>query len=413
MTRVYADLHLHSKYSAATSTAMDLEHIAYYSKSKGLGIVATGDVLHPRWNAELRANLVDVGGLFLLSNRPEGPLFILSGEVSTIYDEGGRIRRLHHVVLYPSLEDVDSTSEVLGEFGNLQSDGRPIISLSSEGLLSEVKQVNERIELFPAHVWTPHYSLFGAHGYDSVQRAYGSKSGDIHALETGLSSDPEMNWTLSSLDSYVLVSNSDSHSPYPWRLGREANLLELRSLDYDSVLHALRREGPSHLAMTVETYPEYGKYHWPGHRKCNVSVSPEEFRRIGGICPKCGRRLTPGVDLEISRKADRPRGFRPEGAPGFIRAIPLSEVIAFSIGSSANSARVWQLFNALLAKFGSEYSVLIDAETSEIGKIAGEKVSELIGRMRDGTLSVKPGYDGAYGELALEGRSRSSLGSFI
>ena len=413
MARVYADLHLHSKYSAATSLSMDLEHIAYYSRLKGLGIVATGDVLHPRWRSELRQKLVDVGGLFVLADRPEGPLFALSGEVSTIYKDGDHVRRLHHVVLYPSLDDVDSAAEALAEYGNLQSDGRPILSLSSENLLSELRHINDRIELFPAHIWTPHYSLFGVHGYDSVQAAFGSVSGEVHALETGLSSDPEMNWTLSSLDRYLLVSHSDSQSPYPWRIGREANLFELSSLDYESMLQALRRRGPSRLLMTVETYPEYGKYHWPGHRSCNVSVSPEEFLRINGICPKCGKRLTTGVDLEVRERADRQRGFRPAGAADFVKVIPLSEILAYVTNSTVSSGKVWGQFKALVDRFGSEFSVLIDADLAELNQLAGKDLAAAIQRMRAGKLAIKPGYDGVYGELTLKGEGRHSLGQFI
>jgi len=412
LVKIYADLHLHSKYSAATSMSMDLENVAYYSKSKGLGIVATGDALHPRWRAELRQKLVDVGGLFVLSNRPEGPLFVLSGEVSTIYRDKDRIRRLHHVVLYPSLEDVDSTAEEMSEFGDLKSDGRPMLSLSSEALMSEAKRIDDRIEIFPAHIWTPHYSLFGVHGHDSVEDAFGRMASKVHVLETGLSSDPEMNWTLSSLDKYLLVSNSDSHSPYPWRLGREANLFDLASLEYDSVLQALRREGPSQLLLTVETYPEYGKYHWPGHRNCNVSVSPQDFERLGGICPKCRKRLTQGVDLEVLRKADRPRGFKPDGAAEFLRAIPLSEILAQSIGSQPNSGKVWNLFKALTDRFGNEYSVLFEAPLSDVEAVAGSEAARAIRKMREGTLTVRPGYDGVYGELLLDG-AKSSLGRFI
>jgi len=413
LVRIYADLHLHSKYSAATSLSMDLEHIAYYSKLKGLGIVATGDVLHPRWRSELREKLVDVGGLFILTGRPEGPLFILSGEVSTIYKDGESVKRLHHVILYPSLDDVDSAAEVLSKYGNLQSDGRPILSLSSESLLSELKEINDRIELFPAHIWTPHYSIFGVHGYQSVEAAFGTMSSEVHALETGLSSDPEMNWTLSSLDRFLLVSNSDSHSPYPWRIGREANLLELSSLHYESVLQALRRRGPSRMVMTVETYPEYGKYHWPGHRNCNVSVSPEEFSKLNGICPKCGRKLTEGVDVEVRQRADRLRGFRPLGAADFVRVIPLSEILAYLMNSTASSGKVWNQFKALVDRFGSEFSVLIDADLDELGQVAGKDLAAVIRRMREGKLPVKPGYDGVYGELKLKGEGKPSLGRFI
>jgi len=238
-------------------------------------------------------------------------------------------------------------------------------------------------------------------------------SSEVHALETGLSSDPEMNWTLSSLDRFLLVSNSDSHSPYPWRIGREANLLELSSLHYESVLQALRRRGPSRMVMTVETYPEYGKYHWPGHRNCNVSVSPEEFSKLNGICPKCGRKLTEGVDVEVRQRADRLRGFRPLGAADFVRVIPLSEILAYLMNSTASSGKVWNQFKALVDRFGSEFSVLIDADLDELGQVAGKDLAAVIRRMREGKLPVKPGYDGVYGELKLKGEGKPSLGRFI
>lgn len=399
MPEFFVDMHIHSKYSAATSEIMDLEHISYYSRFKGLNIVATGDVLHPKWLSELKSKLEDNEGLFSIKDKGLTPFFMLSGEIFTVYQLEGKKRRTHHVLIYPSFYSVEQTSDLLARYGDLASNGRPIVSLAPEDLVSLIRNVDDRIEIFPAHIWTPHFSIFGVHGYSSVDEAYGSNSERIHLLETGLSSDPEMNWSLSSLDRFKLVSNSDSHSPYPFRIGREANLFQLPQPTYECLLDAIRNHGASCLLKTVETFPQYGKYHWSGHRSCNFSASPEEYIRLGGLCPVCGRKLTNGVDLEVRRRADRPRGYVPEGAKPFIRVIQLSEILSKISRSPATSAKVWNLYEGLIKRFGSEYSVLLSVPIQELDKVGGKMLSDIISKMRQGALEIRPGYDGIYGEL--------------
>jgi len=399
LPKFFVDMHLHSKYSVATSEIMDLEHVSHYCRFKGLDIVATGDVLHPRWLSELKNKLQENEGLFSMRNERPMPFFILSGEICTIYQLEGKRRRIHHVLLYPSFDSVEQASDVLARHADLSSNGRPFVSLNPEDLVSLIRSVDDGIEVFPAHIWTPHFSIFGLHGHSSVEEAYGSNASRIHLMETGLSSDPEMNWSLSSLDRFKLVSNSDSHSPYPFRIGREASLFELREPSYGSLLDAIRNGGASSLLMTVETFPQYGKYHWPGHRSCSFSASPEEYVRLAGLCPVCRRKLTNGVELEVRKKADRPRGYIPEGAKPFFRVIPLSEILSMISGSPVDSTKVWNLYDGLVKRFGNEYSILLWAPIRELDEIGGKRLGSLIRKMRQGTLEIRPGYDGKYGEL--------------
>jgi len=261
--RAFSDLHIHSRYSRATSEMMALQQISHYAALKGLKIVGTGDSTHPQWIAEIKEELEEeeCGFLRMRDSRLD-VFYVLSCEVSTIYSEGGSSKRIHHVLLFPSIECAEQVNDLLCHFGNLQSDGRPILNCTSPELVEFVTEVSDWIEIFPAHAWTPHYSIFGIHGFDSIRGCYGDRAHKIHALETGLSSDPPMNWMLSSLDNYVLVSNSDSHSPWPWRLGRESNLFDLREMSYKELISALRREGRSRLLLTIEAHPQYGKYHY-------------------------------------------------------------------------------------------------------------------------------------------------------
>jgi uncharacterized protein (TIGR00375 family) len=258
--------------------------------------------------------------------------------------------------------------------------------------------------IFPAHAWTPWFSVFGAFsGFDSVEECYQDMTKHIHALETGLSSDPAMNWRLSKLDRFALVSNSDCHSFWPWRIGREANVLELDETSYSAVVDAIRSKDPARFKFTVETDPAYGKYHWTGHRNCNVSLSPQESRKLGSICPVCRRKLTKGVEQRVEELADRPVGFKPENVPGFMRLLPLSEIIATVLNAGSPSTQaVWKIYNALVAKFGNEYTVLIDAPREALSEVVDAQVADAILRVRAGSISVVPGYDGVYGKLVLE-----------
>jgi len=313
--RVIADLHIHSKYSRATSQKMNINEITRFAEMKGLNLIGTGDFTHPKWLSELKSSLVEDGdtGVYKPVNAPGSAVrFMITGEVSTIFSWEGRTKKVHHLILTPNIETAEQINERLSRFGDLSADGRPTLEMTAAELVEEVMEVSTMNEVIPAHVWTPWFSVFGAFsGFDSIEDCYEDMSGHIHALETGLSSDPPMNWRLSRLDRYTLVSNSDSHSPYPWRMGREANVFELPRLTYGEVLDAVRRKDPERFLFTIETDPAYGKYHWTGHRKCGVSLPPAEAIKLGNRCPVCGRPLTKGVEQRVEELADRPYGFKP------------------------------------------------------------------------------------------------------
>ncbi|MEM1990952.1 MAG: endonuclease Q family protein, partial [Candidatus Bathyarchaeia archaeon] len=270
-------------------------------------------------------------------------------------------------------------------------------------LVEEVMEISRDNMIFPAHAWTPWFSVFGAFsGFDRMEDCYQDMIKYIHALETGLSSNPPMNWRLSSLDKFTLLSNSDSHSSWPWRIGREANLFELENLTYWEVVGSIRRKDANILKLTIETDPAYGKYHWTGHRACGVSLPPEEAIKIGNICPVCHKRLTKGVEQRVEELADRPHGFRPPGSPGFLHLLPLSEVISAVIGAnSPNSQKVWSIYNALISKFGNEYAVLMYAALDDIARVTNPLIAEAIIRVREGKVKVIPGYDGVYGQIII------------
>ncbi|MEM2930294.1 MAG: endonuclease Q family protein [Thermoproteota archaeon] len=411
----YVDMHIHSKYSRATSLGMTLENIAFGARLKGLSIVGTGDCTHPKWLRELKKSLVEENpGLYRLrseKNPAQATLFLIQGEVSTVYQDENEVKRIHHVVLFPDFNTVKQACEALKNTGDLSADGRPLLKCSSPELVEVLKSVSEETEVFPAHVWTPHFSIFGVHGYTSVKECYKDKSNKIHALETGLSSDPLMNWRVSGNDPYTLVSNSDSHSYYPWRLGREANLMVLEELSYRSILDAIRKRGRSRIILTVETYPEYGKYHYPGHRGCAVSVNPEKYFRLKGVCPVCGRKLTPGVETHIEELADRPRGIRPRDAAEYVHLIPLSEIIGYVYSTNPNSKKAWSIYYSLVRRFGSEYRLLVETPVEEIAK-HDKKLAHVVEMIRRDMVKIRPGYDGVYGEI--EGfYSQNSLTGFF
>ncbi|MEM2842161.1 MAG: endonuclease Q family protein, partial [Thermoproteota archaeon] len=391
------------------------ETIAYYAQFKGLDLLGTGDFTQPRWLNIIKEKLDDEEGKGLLKLRGKkySVLFVLSSEVNTVYRVDEKARRVHHVILAPSLEVVDQINEGLAMYGNLSADGRPTLLLSSEELVELLRGIDKGVEIFPAHIWTPHYSIFGAHGHSSVEEAYGRMADKINALETGLSSDPPMNWRISKLDKFILVSNSDSHSPYPWRIGREANLFDLRDLTFGSLLEAFRERKHSRLISTFETFPQYGKYHWPGHRLCNVRVSPQEYKNLNGVCPKCHKRLTTGVDLEVDLMADRPLGFRPKDSPEFFYTLPLSELIAtVKHYAGPNSPKTWKIYNELIPKLGNEYKVILSIDLGTIATVAGQDIADAISALRDNKVYIDPGYDGVYGSIKLQ-KTKKRLNSFM
>ncbi|GAA0216231.1 hypothetical protein GCM10010492_12560 [Saccharothrix mutabilis subsp. mutabilis] len=407
--RFVADLHIHSKYSRACSRDCDLEHLTWWARRKGITLVGTGDFTHPAWHDHLRDALVPAEpGLFRLrddldreidrtlppSLRARTVRFMLSVEISTIYKRDGRTRKVHHLVYLPDLESAAEFNRRLARIGNIASDGRPILGLDSRDLLEITLECGGY--LVPAHVWTPWFAVLGSKsGFDAVADCYADLADHVFAVETGLSSDPEMNWRVSSLDRYRLVSNSDAHSPPA--LGREATVFDT-DLDYHSVRRALET-GVGH-AGSIEFFPEEGKYHVDGHRKCGVRLEPAETAALGGICPVCGKPVTVGVSSRVEELADRAAGFRPDGAAGFVNLVPLPEIVSEVVGTGPKSKRVLAEVDRLVAAFGPELVVLRDVPVDELAALS-PLVGEAVERLRRGRVVRDAGYDGEYGVIRL------------
>lgn len=402
----YTDLHIHSKYSRATSKSCNLEELALWAKKKGLSLISTGDFTHPAWFNEIKDKLVPAGeGVYRL--RPdiekelqlgENPVkFLLSVEISTIYKKGDKTRKVHHVVFVPNIETAHVFREKLGAIGNIKSDGRPILGLDSRNLLETVLESGENSFIIPAHIWTPWFSVLGSKsGFDSIEECYEDLSEHIFAVETGLSSDPQMNWHVSKLDKYRLVSNSDAHSPS--KLAREATVFN-HNPDYYSLMHALKT-GEGYVG-TVEFFPEEGKYHEDGHRKCNVCLTPEETKNLNGICPVCGKPVTIGVSYRVNELSDRKEIITPPATAGEVFSlVPLQEIISeiMQVGPQSKSA-VCE-YERLVYRFGSELAILQDIPTDEISK-ASTLLGEGISRLREGKVIKHAGYDGEYGVIRL------------
>jgi uncharacterized protein (TIGR00375 family) len=419
--RFVADLHIHSYLSRATSKDLTLEGLYRWSQKKGISVVGTGDFTHPRWFAELREKLVPTdGGLFVLRDdiaraiddelppacrRPVR--FMLSVEISSIYKRADKVRKVHNLVYVPDFDSAANIATRLALIGNIESDGRPILGLDSRNLLEILLETSTDGFLVPAHIWTPWFSVLGAQsGFDAVADCFADLTPHIFAVETGLSSDPAMNWRLSQLDKYALVSNSDAHSPE--KLGREASVFE-GDLSFFDIRDALRDERDRFLG-TVEFFPEEGKYHFDGHRKCGVVVGPDEARATRGTCPKCGKRLTAGVSNRVDHLADRPVGFRPEGAKPFQSLVPLNEVLGEILDVGPTASRVRQAYDRLLSRVGDELFVLSDAALEDVAKEGPPLLSEALRRIRHGEVHLEPGYDGEYGVVrAFDAAERRRL----
>jgi len=393
--KIISDLHIHSRFSRATSKNINIENLEKYAKLKGVNLLGTGDITQPDWLKELKENLTEDGSGVLTSK--SGFKFVLQGEISNIYTQDGKGRRIHNVLLARSFEVAEQMQEAFKKKGRIDYDGRPIFGFSCPELVEMMKSIDEKIEIIPAHAWTPWFSLFGSmSGFDSVKDCFKDQTKHIHAIETGLSSDPAMNWRLSQLDDYTLISNSDAHSYWPWRMGREANVFDIKPT-YDDLLGAIRkRKG---FLSTIEVDPGYGKYHVDGHRACGVCMEPTESRKLKKICPKCKKPMTIGVLYRVGELADREEGFKPKNAIPFKSLIPLSEIISFLLGTSVATKKVWSEYNNLISNFDSEFSILLDATKENLMKFTDEKIADAIIAVREGKVEVKPGYDGVYGEL--------------
>ncbi|MFT4303916.1 MAG: endonuclease Q family protein [Candidatus Woesearchaeota archaeon] len=390
-----ADLHLHSRFSQACSKDLTIQNLEKWSKIKGINLLGTSDFTHPEWIKELKRNLIhknDKDGIFQTIS---GFNFVLSSEISLVYTQGKRGRRIHHCLLAPSFEVVEQITEYLLKHGRVDYDGRPIFKITSPDFVYNLKQISKDIEIIPAHIWTPWFSLFGSKsGFDSVKECFKDQTKHIHAMETGLSSDPPMNWRLSQLDKYTLISNSDSHSYWPWRLGREANLFNFKNLTYKNLIKAIReKEG---FNGTIEVDPNYGKYHIDGHRKCNFCSMPKQTKQLKGICPICKKPLVLGVLGRIEELADRPEGYIPENPTPFKNLLPLSELLSIHLGKATSTKGVWALYNKFVNNERSEFDVLLKMPEQEINKIEPQ-LAPIIMKNRYGQIKVSPGYDGEYG----------------
>jgi len=397
--QIIADLHLHSKYARATSKDMEISKLAEYAKIKGLNLLGTGDFTFPKQLNDIKSKLVAIEdtGLYVYDD----VFFMLTTEMATFYFENKKSRRVHHLVHAPDLETVDQIIDVLTKRGaNTGIDGRLMIKISSSELVEVLKEINKDIQIVPAHIWTPYFGCLGsATGFDSVNECYKDMTRHIYAVETGLSSDPMMNWRLSSLDNFALMSNSDSHSPWPWRLGREANVFELEKPSYWELWDVVKKKDNTKFLYTIEVDPNYGKYHYTGHRECKVVLSPKEALKLKNICPVCRKRLTIGVLQRVEELADREEGFLPKNVIPFKSLLPLYEIISFVFNKkNPNSKKILEEQNKLIKQFGNELNVIINAGFDELIKFTDEKIAKAIIDVREGRIKYAPGYDGVYGE---------------
>ncbi|MEW6528313.1 MAG: endonuclease Q family protein [Candidatus Micrarchaeota archaeon] len=407
--QIIADLHLHSKYARATSINSDLSGLSHGAKIKGVQVLATGDFTHPSWfeelklafansgnNKENKDNKDNEGGLYEFN----GIKFILSVEVSNIFELNKKIKKMHHILLAPNFDIAAQINDELAKYGNLKEDGRPTLKLSPAEFLEIMDKISRDIFIIPAHIWTPWFSIFGSKsGVDNLEEAYGEMKKNIFALETGLSSDPKMNWMLSALDKYTLVSNSDSHSPE--KIGREANVFELEEISYNSILNAIKTK--KGFVKTYEFFPEEGKYHYDGHRNCNVLLDPWKAKKIKNICPICRKGLTIGVMHRIADLADRELGFKPENAIPFKHIVPLQTVIAKALGKSEIAIQVKEEYDKLITYFGNEFAVY-ETNEEQLRFTTNMTIANAIINVNNERVRWIPGYDGVFGELILDSR---------
>ncbi|HLC32786.1 MAG TPA: endonuclease Q family protein [Candidatus Nanoarchaeia archaeon] len=393
---ITADLHLHSRFARACSKDITLQNLEKYARMKGISVLGTGDFQHPKWIVELKNQLKD-DGKGILRTKTNYP-FVLQTEISLIYSQGEKGRRVHNVVLAPNFETADQIIEYLDKKGRLDYDGRPIFNIPCPDFVEDLKKINKEIEIIPAHAWTPWFSVFGSKsGFNSLRECFLDQTKHIRAIETGLSSDPSMNWRVSGLDNVTLISSSDAHSHWPWRIGREATVFSMDELSYSELIKSI---GENKIVETLEFYPEEGKYHFDGHRACGICLSPRESLALKKICPQCKTELTIGVANRVEELADAPEGRKPASARAFRNLIPLSEIIAHIIHAPVASKKVWEEYLKLIAAFGNEIAVL-SASFDELQKHADERIARAISQVDK--VKWKAGYDGEYGIPLFEG----------
>ena len=408
-----ADLHIHSKYSRATSKESNILCLYRYSLIKGIDLLATGDFTHPAWIKEIEKHLTEDGkGLLDLKKeyikeinnefpqlKDKSMKFIFSTEISSIYKKKGKVRKIHNVILMPDFKSVKKFNEKLNSIGNIHSDGRPILGLDSKILLEIALNINPETIFIPAHIWTPWFSLFGMNsGFDTIEECFEDLTKEIFAVETGLSSDPAMNWRLSALDRFNLVSDSDAHSP--GNLAREANLFDT-DLNYYKIREALKNKKSNRFLGTIEFFPEEGKYHYDGHRNCNCRLTPKEALKNKLKCPVCGKPITVGVLHRIEELADRKAGSKPASAKAYKNIIPLKEIIGDAFGIGKNTKKVQRFYDSLILNLNNELNILTEVPIEEIKKYSTEIIAEGIKRVRENKVEIFPGYDGEYGKIVI------------
>ena len=398
--KIVADFHIHSKYSRATSPNMDLEHIFQSAKEKGITIVGTGDFTHPKWFKNLKKKLEPAEeGLYKLKGTDGSVRFVVTGEISNMYTRHGRGRRIHSLIILPSLESAEKINNILSLQGNIKSDGRPILGMDTEELLKIIIDTAPQALFIPAHCMTPYFGVFGSmSGFDSLEEAFGENAKHIYAMETGLSASPDMLWKIPDGRKMTLISNSDAHSPT--KLGREVNVFDTE-LSYSAIRDAIIKKDKSKFLYTIEFFPQEGKYYYDGHRLCNVSMSPGQRKKVEGICPKCGRKLTVGVLSRVDELADRKDGFVPPDAIPYKSLVPLREIIAEAIGMGPQTKGVDKQYQILIQKFSNEFNILLDVPFEELSKFTLPRIAEGIKRVRSGKLIIEPGYDGEFGKVKI------------
>jgi len=397
----FGDFHIHSRFSRACSTNITIENLVKWAKIKGIHLLGTGDFTHPQWLKEIKEKLVERNGFYYYEDFP----FIITGEISLIYTQE-KGRRIHLVLLIPSLEIADKINAYFDTKGRRDYDGRPIFKIPGDEFVRDMMKISRAIEIIPAHIWTTWFGIFGSmSGFDSLKECFKEEIGNIHAIETGMSSDPEMNWRIEELNDKAIVSFSDAHSFWPFRLGREATIFE-KTDSYAGIVEQIRKKS---FLGTIETDPAYGKYHWDGHRLCNFSCSPDESKKLNGICPICKKELTIGVDNRVEQLADKEKGFKLNNGKKFYKLLPLHELLALVLESSMESKLVWKEYNNLIELFGNEFNILLDVSKEEFaGKGVSDKIINIILKNREEKINVKPGYDGEYGK-ALSGDKQGTL----
>ncbi len=407
--RVIADLQIHSRFARATSKNITIENLAKWAKVKGLDLIGVGDFQHPLWRKEIDEKLEeDEHGILRLKNSDKKTAFLWQTEVSLMFSQGGKRRAVHLLIFAPNRGLADKITEYLGSKGRLDYDGRPIFGMSCKQLVKDLKDIDDAIEIIPAHCMTPWFGLFGSKsGFDSIKECFEEESKHIYAIESGMSADPEMLWRFEEVASgkVKVVSFSDAHSFWPWRIGREATIFEIPELSYENIIKAIRTENG--LAGTIETPPDYGKYHWDGHRNCNFSCSPAETKKLNGICPVCKKSLTIGVEYRVEKIAVKEKGFKPNNAKEFYHLIPLHELIAINYSTAMNSKKSWEVYNGMIEKFKDEFNILLNVSKKDLLTAeVDENLTELIVLSRAGKLKVKPGFDGEYGVVQLPEKQR-------